>query len=56
MVVLLGLTVFIAMRYLGLRVWEAVVCILFGFMLAGTVISPDIRRFLVGVFNLITNQ
>ncbi|GAA1259890.1 hypothetical protein GCM10009677_08720 [Sphaerisporangium rubeum] len=44
LVVLLGAVVFIAWRYLGLRLWQAVTCLLFGFFLAATAVAPDIRR------------
>lgn len=44
LVALLGAGVWIAWRYMGLRVWQAIVCLLFGFFLAATDAAPDIRR------------
>jgi hypothetical protein len=44
LVVVLGAAVFVAWRYMGLRVWHAVTCLLFGFFLAATSAAPEIRR------------
>ncbi|WP_214326021.1 hypothetical protein [Nonomuraea sediminis] len=44
LVVLLGAVVFIAWRYLGLKLWHALIALLFGFLLAATTLAPDIRR------------
>jgi hypothetical protein len=43
-VAITGLIVFIAYRYLGLRVWHALVCLLFGFLLAATSAAPQINH------------
>jgi len=42
LVALLGVVVFVAYRYLGLRVWQAVLCLLAGFLLAATTAAPHI--------------
>jgi hypothetical protein len=44
LVVVLGAVAFVAWRYMGLRVWHAVICLLFGFFLAATSAAPEIRR------------
>jgi hypothetical protein len=44
LVVILGAVVYIAWRFMGLRAWHAVMCLLFGFFLAATDTAPDIRR------------
>jgi hypothetical protein len=44
LVAILGLAVFVAYRYMGLRVWQAVLCLLFGFLLAATTAAPEIRN------------
>ncbi|MEQ4719376.1 hypothetical protein [Nonomuraea sp. B19D2] len=44
LVVLLGIVVLVALRYLKLRVWLALVCTVFGFLLAATTLAPDIDR------------
>jgi hypothetical protein len=41
---LLAAVAWMAWRYMGLRVWHAVVCLLFGFFLAATSAAPEIRR------------
>jgi hypothetical protein len=49
LVAILGAVVFVAYRYMGLRVWQAVVCLLFGFLLAATTAAPHIRETLIAV-------
>jgi hypothetical protein len=44
LVVVLGAVAFVAWRYMGLRVWHAVICLLFGFFLAATSAAPEIRH------------
>jgi hypothetical protein len=43
LVVLVAILAYIAYRYLGLRVWHAIVCALLGFLLAATSAAPQIR-------------
>jgi hypothetical protein len=40
LVVILGAIVLMACRYMGLRVWQAILCLLFGFFIAATVAAP----------------
>ncbi|GAA2699193.1 hypothetical protein [Nonomuraea recticatena] len=42
LVLLIGTTLFIAWRYLGMRAWHAVIAVLFGFLLAATTFAPEI--------------
>ena len=42
-VVLLVALVFLLLRFAGLRVWHAVVCVLLGFFLASSALGPYIR-------------
>ena len=48
LVAIVGLVVFIAYRYMGLRVWHALVSLIFGFLLAATSVGagnqPRTRR------------
>ncbi|MFD0851178.1 hypothetical protein ACFQ07_03050 [Actinomadura adrarensis] len=44
LVVILGAIAWIAWRYMGLRAWHLVVCLLFGFFLAATSAAPEIRQ------------
>jgi hypothetical protein len=48
LVALAGVAVYLAWRFMGLRVWQASLCLLFGFLLAATTAAPEIH-------NLITN-
>jgi hypothetical protein len=48
-VAIVGLIVFIAYRYMGLRVWHALVCLLFGFLLAATSAAPQINHVLAAI-------
>ncbi|MFI6540269.1 hypothetical protein ACIBHY_47965 [Nonomuraea sp. NPDC050547] len=56
LVVLLGVVVFIGLRYLGLRLWQAIVSVVFGFLLAATAVAPDIQHVLSGLLDLITDR
>ena len=49
LVVIFGILVFIAYRYMGLRVWHAIVALIFGFLLAATTAAPEIRSLLSGL-------
>src|SRR5579859_5676972 len=44
LVVVLGAFVWLAWRYMGLRTWQAVLCLLLGFLLAATSSAPVIRH------------
>jgi len=52
---LLGAAVFIAWRYMGLRAWHAVICVLFGFYLAQTTAAPEVRQIISGLVNALTS-
>ena len=49
-----GVIVWLAYRYMGLRVWQAIVCLIFGFLLAATTAAPDIRDLLTGLAQWLT--
>jgi hypothetical protein len=49
LVVILGVVALVAYRYMGLRAWHAVLCLLFGFFLAATTIAPQIRSLVADV-------
>ena len=44
LVVIVGAIIYLAYRYMGLRLWQAVVCLIFGFLLAATAAAPEIRN------------
>ncbi len=49
LVVLAAVIVYIAYRYMGLRVWHAIACLILGFLLAATTAAPEIRNLLAGL-------
>ncbi|MDX2974489.1 hypothetical protein, partial [Kribbella solani] len=46
LVVMFGIVVALLIRFGGLRLISAIICILFGFMLAATSLAPQIQAFL----------
>jgi hypothetical protein len=46
LVALAGILVFIAYRYMGLRMWHAILALVLGFLLAATSAAPTIQSFL----------
>ena len=56
LVAILGAIVYVAWRYMGLRVWQAVLCLLFGFLLAATTAAPGIRHTLTAVVQWLTGH
>jgi hypothetical protein len=51
LVVIFGILLYVAYRYMGLRAWHAVVALIFGFLLAATTAAPEIRSLLSGLVN-----
>ncbi|MEV5574454.1 hypothetical protein AB0L06_30840 [Spirillospora sp. NPDC052269] len=56
LVVLVGVAVWIAWRYIGLRVWHLVLCLVFGFLLASSAAAPSIDRLLTGLVRMVTTK
>ncbi|MEU8361481.1 hypothetical protein AB0C27_36245 [Nonomuraea sp. NPDC048882] len=56
LVLVVGVLVFIAWRYLGLKLWHALIALLFGFLLAATALAPDIRAAIGSALSWITGQ
>ena len=54
LVVIVGVIVYVAWRYMGLRVWQAVACLIFGFLLAATTAGPEIHNFITGLVAWLT--
>ena len=46
---LMVITVYVAYRHMGLRVWHAIACLILGFLLASTGAAPQINSLLTGV-------
>ena len=49
LVAVLGVVVFVAWRHMGLRAWQALLCLLFGFLLAATTAAPEIRHSITAI-------
>jgi hypothetical protein len=56
LVAVLGVAVFLAYRYMGLKVWQAVVCLLCGFLLAATTAAPAIRHLVRALLQWLTGH
>ena len=56
LVVVLGAAVWLAWRYMGLRTWQAVLCLLLGFLLAATSSAPAIRRAVTQIVRALTGH
>lgn len=49
LIAIVALVVWIAYRYMGLRVWHAITAVVLGFLLAATSAAPEIRNFIAAV-------
>lgn len=49
LVLVVGVGVLVAYRYMGLKVWQAVLCLIFGFLLAASTAAPGIRGAITAV-------
>jgi len=56
LVVVLGAFVWLAWRYMGLRTWQAVLCMLLGFLLAATSYAPAIRHVVTHIIRSLTGH
>lgn len=54
LVLIAGAVVYIAWRYMGLKVWHAIVCLLFGFLLAATTAGPQVHSLIAGFVQWLT--
>lgn len=54
LVALVGALVYIAWRYMGLRVWQIIVCLIFGFLLAATTAAPQIQNLITDIVQWLT--
>jgi NhaP-type Na+/H+ or K+/H+ antiporter len=51
LVLIVAVIAFIAWRYMGLKAWQAIVCLLLGFLLAATSAAPSIHRIVTGILS-----
>jgi hypothetical protein len=56
LVAVIGAVIFVAWRYMGLRVWQVVVCLVFGFLLAATTAAPTIRHLITVIVRQVTHS
>jgi hypothetical protein len=56
LVVILAAIIFVAWRYMGLRVWQVVLCLVFGFLLAATTAAPAIRHLVTVIVRQLTHS
>jgi hypothetical protein len=54
LVALAGVAVYLAWRFMGLRIWQAVLCLIFGFLLAATTAAPVIHNLITGLVQWLT--
>ena len=56
LVVLLGGAVWLLHRYGGMKIWQGLICTLFGFYLATTSLAPQIRSTVTAIVRALTGQ
>jgi hypothetical protein len=49
LVLIFGILVYVAYRYMGLRMWHAIAALILGFLLAATSAAPDIHSLLTSL-------
>jgi hypothetical protein len=49
LVAIVAIIVYLAYRYMGLRVWHALVSLVLGFLLAATTAAPEIRSLIAAL-------
>ena len=54
LVTLAGIAVYLAWRFMGLRIWQAILCLIFGFLLAATTAAPEIHSLITGLVQWLT--
>jgi hypothetical protein len=56
LVAVIGAVIFVAWRFMGLRVWQLVVCLVFGFLLAATTAAPTIHHLITVIVRQVTHS
>jgi hypothetical protein len=54
LVTLAGVAVYLAWRFMGLRIWQAILCLIFGFLLAATTAAPEIHNLITSLIQWLT--
>jgi hypothetical protein len=55
LVLILAAAALVAWRYMGLKVWQAVLCVLLGFFVAATTAAPEIRQLVTAIVQWLTS-
>lgn len=56
LIVIVGALVWVAWRFMGLRTWQAILCLLLGFLLAATSAASAIHRAVTGIIRSLTGH
>jgi F0F1-type ATP synthase assembly protein I len=51
LVLVIGIIAYICYRYMGLKLWHLIVCLLLGFLIAATSAAPEIQNFLNSILH-----
>jgi len=51
LVLVMGIVAYTCYRYMGLRLWHLLVCLLLGFLLAATSAAPEIQNILNSILH-----
>jgi hypothetical protein len=55
-VTLVAALAFVAWRFMGLRMWQLILCLLLGFLLAATSAAPQINNLVTGLIHALTGR
>jgi hypothetical protein len=56
LITLLAVAVWMLYKFASLKLWHALVCILFGFYLASSSVAPEIRTTVTSIIHALTGQ
>ena len=56
LITLLAVAVWALYKFVGLKLWHGLVCILFGFYLASSSVAPIIRSTVTSIINALTGH
>jgi hypothetical protein len=56
LVVLVAALAWVAWRFMGLRMWQLILCLLLGFLLAATSAAPEIHNVVTSIVHALTGH
>ncbi len=56
LVVLVAVLAWAAWRFMGLRMWQLILCLVLGFLLAATSAAPEINNVITGIVRALTGH